>query len=98
MNQPRQIGRAGYPLPSPRMISNIIHKSGHCSLPSRRFTVLAMQFGQFIEHDVISTPIQRGVFHILRSHTSIFGIERKSHVNIQSIAHKMNACVYYFRF
>lgn len=63
INQPRQLSCKGGPLPSPRTISNVIHKSGHCSLPSRRLTVLAMQFGQFIEHDVISTPLQRGMFH-----------------------------------
>ena len=65
INQPRQRSCTGGPLPSPRTISNVLHKSGHCSVPSRRFTVLAMQFGQFIEHDVISTPLQRGSVSVI---------------------------------
>lgn len=50
----------GDPLPSPRMISNVIHRAGDCSIANAKLTVLVMQFAQFMEHDVISTPMITG--------------------------------------
>lgn len=49
----------GY-LPSPRIVSNVMHKSDCCPQFSDRLAVAVMQFGQFIEHDVISTPMITG--------------------------------------
>ncbi|KAK3095733.1 hypothetical protein FSP39_018238 [Pinctada imbricata] len=67
---PRKISLTGYPLPSSRLISNMVHKTDGCSLPSEDFTVMTMQFGQFIEHDVISTPLQRDVRSPMNQATS----------------------------
>ena len=50
----------GY-LPSARVISNVMHKSDCCPAFSDRLAVAVMQFGQFIEHDVISTPMITGM-------------------------------------
>ncbi|XP_060078550.1 peroxidase-like [Ylistrum balloti] len=60
IDYPRVRSKAGKVLPSARLVSNIMHKAGECSLASKHFTVMIMQFGQFIEHDVISTPMISG--------------------------------------
>ncbi|XP_069141012.1 chorion peroxidase-like [Argopecten irradians] len=60
IDYPRVHSKAGKLLPSARLVSNIMHKAGECSLSSKHFTVMIMQFGQFIEHDVISTPMISG--------------------------------------
>ncbi|GFN88608.1 chorion peroxidase [Plakobranchus ocellatus] len=44
----------GTPLPSPRLISRIIHDPEN--RPERR-PVMSMQWGQFLDHDITSTPV-----------------------------------------
>ncbi|KAL4231588.1 heme binding [Mactra antiquata] len=58
---PRQFGFTGTPLPSPRLISNTIHKA----LKSRDLrdvtdTMMVMQWGQLLDHDILDTPVMQG--------------------------------------
>ncbi|XP_040568625.2 LOW QUALITY PROTEIN: salivary peroxidase/catechol oxidase [Lepeophtheirus salmonis] len=48
----------GGPLPSPRKISAAIHKKS--SAETNQFTMMVMQWGQFLDHDLTSTPQTRG--------------------------------------
>lgn len=38
------------PLPSPRMVSALIHR--HRNITAQQFTTMVMQWGQFIDHDI----------------------------------------------
>ncbi|XP_076104054.1 peroxidase-like protein isoform X1 [Mytilus galloprovincialis] len=60
IDAPRMHSVLGGYLPSPRIVSNVMHKSDCCPQFSDRLAVAVMQFGQFIEHDVISTPMITG--------------------------------------
>ena len=46
------------PLPNPRLISTMVHKDE--SHDTDQFTMMVMQWGQFIDHDLTSTPQTRG--------------------------------------
>jgi len=46
------------PLPNPRLISTMIHRDE--SHDTQQFTMMVMQWGQFIDHDLTSTPTTRG--------------------------------------
>ena len=50
-------------LPSPRLISGAL--ISHDDRPNRDYTLLLMQWGQFIDHDITHTPINKGLlsFH-----------------------------------
>lgn len=50
------------PLPSPRYISNAIHNGGVSPPRSQIYSVSLTHFGQFVDHDFISTPILKGNF------------------------------------
>jgi len=50
--------RSGGQLPSPRLISSSIHRQSQAD--TQQFTMLVMQWGQFIDHDITSTPQSRG--------------------------------------
>lgn len=52
--------RGAHPLPNVRTISNRLHRGGN-SLRDERFTLLLMQWGQFVDHDITSTPMVRGL-------------------------------------
>nr|KAG5687891.1 hypothetical protein BaRGS_027214 [Batillaria attramentaria] len=59
ISEPRILGRNGGPLTSARDISNMLHPTG----PNGQMTSLThmvMQWGQFIDHDLTSTPVQTG--------------------------------------
>lgn len=60
MNAPRTQGDNGAPLPSVRVVSAGLAEDR--DIPSDNFTLLLMQFGQFIDHDITHTPISRGTF------------------------------------
>lgn len=57
---PRTKGVKGLLLPNPRVISNTVHRGGFSPPRSNVFNVALTTFGQFIDHDVISTPTVRG--------------------------------------
>ena len=45
-------------LPSPRAVSNAIHTASEAD--TKQFTMMVMQWGQFVDHDITSTPQSRG--------------------------------------
>ncbi|XP_076048302.1 peroxidasin homolog [Oratosquilla oratoria] len=51
----------GGPLPNPRLISSTVHRS--LNRPSARVTMLVMQWGQFLDHDITATAQSRGFNH-----------------------------------
>ncbi|XP_048519800.1 uncharacterized protein LOC109542192 [Dendroctonus ponderosae] len=58
ISKPRQIGATGVHLPNPRMISRSIHPD--ISNLHKRYTLMVMQFAQFLDHDLTFTPIHKG--------------------------------------
>nr|XP_022916804.1 uncharacterized protein LOC111426494 [Onthophagus taurus] len=60
ISKPRVTGVTGIPLPSPRVISTYIHPD--ISNLHSRYTLMTMQFAQFLDHDLTMTPIHKG-FH-----------------------------------
>ncbi|TRY75389.1 hypothetical protein TCAL_06346 [Tigriopus californicus] len=55
---PTRVRRNNRVLPSARMISNTIHK--HVETDTSTFTMMVMQWGQFLDHDMTFTPQRRG--------------------------------------
>ena len=49
-------------MPSPRAVSNAIIADN--DNPSNDYTLLVMQWGQFVDHDITFTPLTKG-FHLL---------------------------------
>ncbi|XP_042860058.1 uncharacterized protein LOC122245949 isoform X3 [Penaeus japonicus] len=58
LSKPRVTSKVGRALPSPRLISTNMHND--VSAPHVRYTLMVMQWGQFIDHDVIFTPVNKG--------------------------------------
>lgn len=56
---PRIHGKLGLPLPNARLVSKVIHPDIRTSTP---FTVFVMQWGQLMDHDMVSTPLPVGKF------------------------------------
>ncbi|XP_033756913.1 chorion peroxidase-like [Pecten maximus] len=56
-NSPRSRAEDGTPLPSPRDISNILHQSTGNQTYESKLTVMLMTWGQFINHDIVGTPL-----------------------------------------
>lgn len=57
VNSPR-VAATGRELPSPRLISTQF--ATERDAPSENYTLLVMQWGQFLDHDLTHTPISRG--------------------------------------
>ncbi|XP_021361183.1 myeloperoxidase-like [Mizuhopecten yessoensis] len=57
INSPRLVGRDGIPLPSARMISNIVHSSKGFVRQDCHLSAMVMQWGQFLDHDIVGTPV-----------------------------------------
>lgn len=60
ISQPRSIAISGNPLPNPRTISSLIHPD--ISNLHTRYSLMVMQYAQFLDHDLTMTPIHKG-FH-----------------------------------
>lgn len=61
IEMPIQLDISGAPLPSAREISNLIHRQGDVMDMNAVLTVMVMQWGQFLEHDILSIPVNRGI-------------------------------------
>ncbi|XP_061164025.1 peroxidase-like protein [Saccostrea echinata] len=62
-NSPRQKGYRKMPLPSSREISNLLFQNRNSTTDTDpKLNVLHMSFGQFLDHDLILTPLIRGTF------------------------------------
>ena len=59
-SSPRSLGVDGFPLPSPRLISNHLHRPGAQNRTDTQATVMVMAFGQFFDHDLMFTPMTKG--------------------------------------
>jgi peroxidase len=55
---PRSRSVTGAPLPSPRLVSVNIHND--VSAPHVRYSLMLMQWAQFVDHDLTHTPVNRG--------------------------------------
>ncbi|XP_013777552.2 uncharacterized protein LOC106462198, partial [Limulus polyphemus] len=58
MSEPRKFGIKRAPLPSPRVISTTVHYD--VSAPHVRYSLMVMQWGQFLDHDITFTPMNEG--------------------------------------
>ncbi|XP_058790188.1 uncharacterized protein LOC131663675 [Phymastichus coffea] len=58
VSQPKITGVTGNLLPNPRTISTTIHPD--ISNLHNRYTLMVMQFAQFLDHDLTMTPIHKG--------------------------------------
>nr|XP_012145980.1 PREDICTED: uncharacterized protein LOC100880086 isoform X3 [Megachile rotundata] len=58
VSKPRGTSVTGVPLPNPRVISTVIHPD--ISNLHNRYTLMVMQFAQFLDHDLTMTPIHKG--------------------------------------
>lgn len=59
VSKPKSIGVNGDPLPSPRLVSTMIHAD--ISNLHNRYSLMLMQFSQFLDHDVTFTPVHKGM-------------------------------------
>lgn len=60
VSRPRTTATNGQPLPNPRTVSTLIHPD--ISNLHTRYSLMLMQFAQFLDHDITMTPIHKG-FH-----------------------------------
>lgn len=58
VSRPRINSVTGTPLPSPRVVSTVIHPD--ISNLHTRYTLMTMQFAQFLDHELTMTPIHKG--------------------------------------
>jgi len=56
-----RIARSGYPLPSARLVSAVIHWD--FDIPDHLHTLMLMQVGQFVDHDMTRTAISKMAVH-----------------------------------
>lgn len=58
ISRPRFRSLSGKALPSPRLVSVVVHAD--VSHLHGRYTLMLMQFGQFLDHDITLTPVNKG--------------------------------------
>ncbi|XP_048780891.1 peroxidase-like protein [Ostrea edulis] len=57
IEMPRTKSKDGHLLPSSRRVSNVVHNNNNQVEVSARFTPYLTHFGQFLDHDISSTPV-----------------------------------------
>ena len=63
ISRPRFRSVGNKPLPSPRLVSIVVHAD--VSNLHSRYTLMLMQFGQFLDHDITLTPVNKGIHNII---------------------------------
>jgi len=63
ISRPRFRALSGNPLPSPRLVSIVVHAD--VSHLHGRYTLMLMQYGQFLDHDLTLTPINKVINYTL---------------------------------
>ena len=63
ISRPRFRSVGSKPLPSPRLVSIVVHAD--VSHLHSRYTLMLMQYGQFLDHDITLTPVNKGVHNII---------------------------------
>lgn len=58
VSKPRLTSIMGLSLPNPRVVSTVLHPD--ISHLHNRYTLMVMQFAQFLDHDLTMTPIHKG--------------------------------------
>ena len=76
ISRPRFRSLSGQPLPSPRLVSIVVHAD--VSHLHGRYTLMLMQYGQFLDHDITLTPINKGMVFMLVAFQPDFNIEISS--------------------
>ncbi|XP_061187680.1 thyroid peroxidase-like [Saccostrea echinata] len=62
ITSPRRTSKDGSPLPSTRLVSNKLFRvAGNCTETDYTQTLMVMVWGQFIDHDIVSTPVTQGI-------------------------------------
>ncbi|XP_060078602.1 myeloperoxidase-like [Ylistrum balloti] len=57
ISSPRRVGKDGLPLPSARLVSNIVHSPRGFGRQDCSLSAMVMQWGQFLDHDIVGTPV-----------------------------------------
>lgn len=66
---PRQTGYDHLPLPSPRDVSNILFQNRNSTTThDPKLNILHMSFGQFLDHDLVLTPVTGGLLSCCGEH------------------------------
>ena len=60
LSDPRSRSVTGATLPHVRTVSNVVHAAAGRQRRSQTLTLQAFQMGQFLDHDIIATPVQSG--------------------------------------
>ncbi|XP_064603358.1 peroxidasin-like [Liolophura sinensis] len=61
VSAPRELNLFGFPLTSTRKISTTVHEHGPKKEPKNKYNHMLMQWGQFVDHDITSTPFEKGL-------------------------------------
>ena len=70
-DSPRILASDGTMLPSPRRISNLVHRASTQAKFDYRLTLMVMQYGQFTDHDIVITPTVAGNINQIKSILSV---------------------------
>lgn len=88
ISTPRSRGKDGSPLPSPRQISNKLFRAPReCTETDHARTLMVMAWGQFIDHDIVATPMTQVsitiiIFGAFLNNTHSFNVEYANFVLI----------------
>lgn len=66
MDKPRTSVIPGEVLPNPRELSNAVFASAETDVDESFNTLMSMNWGQFIDHDIVLTPQITGITNIIR--------------------------------